>query len=165
MQLLGYSKLCLVFVLKKRNRERDQWDAQEAEKARKERELLELERRNHEDEERRIQWTLDAYKDLYKNVIMKIEVKKKFSDSFRQREDYKEFRHFIDQLELFGKGLYECNLYHRDTFLKLSTPGFPLFVNNRVGAFFDACNTGDDSYVYTKRLMEDTKEFYEKVNG
>ena len=197
--VIGILLTVLSFRIDAQNRKRDRMEALENEKRQAQKEAADIrrqeeseraralhekeiqEQRVHEDEERRIQWTIQAYQNLYLNSLVKIEnygtpedIKKAFGKpkdfagdwkkEVKNKTDYKAFRQYVDQIEVFAKGIYLHNLYNLDTFLKLADPYFNLFCKKRILAFFDSTIMGDMAYENCRRLMADT-ERYHNQNG
>lgn len=126
-----------------------------------EKRIMEKER-EHNDRERRIQWTLEAYTKLYETALYKLEsygtgTEIKERNFKRQDKEYKQLRSYIDRIETFAKGFGLVDgekIYDIDTFKQVATPYFGLIIKPRINAFFESVGSTDQSYSDIKRLLE-----------
>lgn len=126
-----------------------------------EKRIMEKER-EHNDRERRIQWTLEAYTKLYETALYKLEnygtageIKER--NIRRQDKEYKQLRSYIDRIETFAKGFGLVDgekIYDIETFKQVATPYFSLIIKPRINAFFESVRSTDQAYSGIKRLLE-----------
>ena len=120
------------------------------------------EERKHNDRERRIQWTLEAYTRLYDTALNNLEnfgTKKEILERSLKRQDkeYKQLRSYIDRIETFAKGFGLTGgqeIYDMETFKQISSPYFGLHVKPRVEAFFESAGSSENAYIDTKMLLK-----------
>lgn len=195
LSVLGLILTVVTIRIEAQNRKRDKMEALESERRQEEKEAAQrrrqeeaelarqlhekeiLEQRQHEDAERRIQWTIQAYQNLYLNSLVNIEkfgtpdsIKKKFGKPLdykgewkkevKNTDSYKDFRQYVDQIEVFAKGVYQHDLYNLDTFLKLADPYFDLICSKRIQKFFESTSMGSRAYENCKHLMEDADRYH-----
>lgn len=137
-----------------------------------EKRLMEKER-EHNDRERRIQWTLDAYTRLYETALYKLEnygtaTEIKERNFKRQDKEYKQLRSYIDRIETFAKGFGLVDgekIYDIDTFKQVATPYFDLIIKPRINAFFESVGSTDQAYSDIKRLLEMIQDLLKKAGN
>ena len=120
------------------------------------------EERKHNDRERRIQWTLEAYTRLYDTALNNLEnfgTKKEILEHSLKRQDkeYKQLRSYIDRIETFAKGFGLTGgqeIYDMETFKQISSPYFCLHVKPRVEAFFESARSSENAYIDTRMLLK-----------
>ena len=120
------------------------------------------EERKHNDRERRIQWTLDAYTKLYDTALNSLEnfgTKKEILERSLKRSDkeYKLLRSYIDRIETFAKGFGLTSgqeIYDMETFKQISSPYFALHIKPRVEAFFESAGSSENAYKATRMLLK-----------
>ena len=120
------------------------------------------EERKHNDRERRIQWTLEAYTKLYDTALNSLEnygTKKEILERTLKRSDkeYKLLRSYIDRIETFAKGFGLTRgqeIYDMETFQQISSPYFALHIKPRVEAFFESAGSSENAYKATRMLLK-----------
>lgn len=110
----------------------------------KERERME-EERQHNDHERRIQWTLNAYSKPYDTALNNLEnvgttTEIREHSLNKTEKEYKIVRSYIDRIEIFAKGFGLEDgekIYDMDTFKQISSPYFSIHIKPRASAFLN----------------------------